>query len=83
MTRNIMKILAFLKRDFLSEVSYRVAFVFQIMGIFLSILAFYFVTGLLHSHLVRKLSVAMATEYAIVTTAGVALVVWARASRLA
>ncbi len=47
MTRNIMKILAFLKRDFLSEVSYRVAFVFQIMGIFLSILAFYFVTGMI------------------------------------
>ena len=39
-----MKLLAFLKRDFLSEASYRVAFVFQIVGILFSVLAFYFVT---------------------------------------
>jgi hypothetical protein len=47
------------------------------------LLSFYFVTGLLHSHLVRQLSITMATEYAIVTTAGIALVVWARAAGLA
>jgi ABC-2 type transport system permease protein len=42
-----MKLLAFLKRDFLSEVSYRVAFLFQIVGIFFSLLAFYFVTKMI------------------------------------
>jgi hypothetical protein len=47
------------------------------------LLSFYFVTGLLHSHLVRQLSITMATEYAIVTAAGIALVVWARAAGLA
>ena len=48
MTRDLMKILAFLKRDFLSEVSYRVAFLFQIVGIFFSLLAFYFVTKMIN-----------------------------------
>ena len=47
------------------------------------LLSFYFVTGLLHSHLVRQLSITMATEYAIVTAAGIALVIWARAAGLA
>jgi ABC-2 type transport system permease protein len=46
-TRNLMKLLAFLKRDFLSEASYRVAFVFQIVGILFSVLAFYFVTKMI------------------------------------
>jgi ABC-2 type transport system permease protein len=45
--RNLMKIVAFLKRDFLSEVSYRVAFLLQILGIFFSLLAFYFVTKMI------------------------------------
>ncbi len=47
------------------------------------LLTFYFVTGLLHSHLVRRLSATLAAEYAIVTAAGIALVIWARASGLA
>lgn len=47
------------------------------------LLVFYFVTGLLHSHLVRQLSATLATEYAIVTAAGIGLVIWARASGLA
>jgi ABC-2 type transport system permease protein len=45
--RNLLKLLAFLKRDFLSDVSYRVAFIFQIVGIFFSVLAFYFITGMI------------------------------------
>lgn len=44
MIRNAWKLLAFLKRDFLSEVSYRVAFLFQLGGMFLSIAAFFFMT---------------------------------------
>ena len=47
MRRNLGKLLAFLKRDFLSEVSYRVAFLFQIFGMFLSILAFFFMTRMM------------------------------------
>lgn len=47
MIRNLRKLYAFLKRDFLSEVSYRVAFVFQIAGMFLSILAFFFMTKMM------------------------------------
>lgn len=47
------------------------------------LLTFYFVTGLLHSHLVRQLNVTLATEYAVVTAAGIGLVIWARASGLA
>ena len=47
MTRNLMKMLAFLKRDFLSEVSYRISFIFQIVGIFFSLLAFFFVTKMI------------------------------------
>ena len=47
MTRDLMKILAFLKRDFLSEVSYRISFIFQIIGIFFSLLAFFFVTKMI------------------------------------
>jgi ABC-2 type transport system permease protein len=46
-TRDLMKILAFLKRDFLSEVSYRISFIFQIVGIFFSLLAFFFVTKMI------------------------------------
>jgi len=35
---------AFLKRDFLSEVSYRLSFVLQVFGLVMSVAAFYFVT---------------------------------------
>jgi len=45
--RNLVKLGAFLKRDFLSEVSYRLAFMMQIGGIFLSILAFYYLTKMI------------------------------------
>lgn len=48
MIRNIGKLLAFLKRDFLSEVSYRVAFLFQVAGMFFSIAAFYFMTKMMN-----------------------------------
>jgi len=41
-TRNIGKLLAFLKRDFLSEVSYRLAFFFGIAGILFTVSTFYF-----------------------------------------
>lgn len=47
MIRNLGKLLAFLKRDFLSEVTYRVAFVFQLAGMTLSIFAFYFLTKMI------------------------------------
>jgi len=46
-TRNLAKLGAFIKRDFLSEVSYRLAFLMQIGGIFLSILAFYYLTKMI------------------------------------
>jgi ABC-2 type transport system permease protein len=44
---NLGKMLAFLKRDFLSEVSYRVAFLFQIGGVLFSTAAFYFFTKMI------------------------------------
>ncbi|MDX1388338.1 MAG: ABC transporter permease [Acidobacteriota bacterium] len=47
MIRNLFKILAFLKRDFLTQVSYRVAFIFQIGGVLLSTGAFYFFTKMI------------------------------------
>lgn len=47
MTRNLVKMWAFLKRDFLSEVSYRLAFLMQIGGMFFSVLAFYFMTKMM------------------------------------
>jgi ABC-2 type transport system permease protein len=45
--RNLLKLWEFLKRDFLSEVSYRVAFLFGLGGIFLSIAAFFFMTKMM------------------------------------
>jgi ABC-2 type transport system permease protein len=45
--RTLRKLWAFLKRDFLSEVSYRLAFLMQVAGMFLSLLAFYFMTGMM------------------------------------
>jgi ABC-2 type transport system permease protein len=47
MTRNLVKLWAFLKRDFLSDISYRLAFLMQIGGMFLSLLAFYFLTKMI------------------------------------
>lgn len=47
MIRNLGKLLAFLKRDFLSEVSYRVSFLFGIAGIFFSLTAFYFISKMI------------------------------------
>ena len=38
---------AFIKRDFLTEISYRFAFVLQVGGIFMTLLAFYFLTGMI------------------------------------
>ena len=45
--RNLRKLWAFVKRDFQSEISYRVAFLFQVVGMFFSILAFYFMTRMM------------------------------------
>jgi len=47
MMRNLAKIWAFLKRDFLTQVSYRIAFLMQVGGMFFSLLAFYFMTGMM------------------------------------
>jgi ABC-2 type transport system permease protein len=47
-TRNLAKLWAFLKRDFQSDVSYRVAFLFQLGGMFFSVAAFYFVTKVMN-----------------------------------
>ncbi len=47
MTRALVKLWAFLKRDFLSEVSYRLNFLLQIAGMFFSVAAFYFMTKLM------------------------------------
>jgi ABC-2 type transport system permease protein len=45
--RNLAKLWAFLKRDFLSEVSYRLAFVMQVGGMFMTLAAFYFMTKMI------------------------------------
>ena len=47
------------------------------------LLAFYFVTGLLHSHLTRQLNAMVAAEYVLIAAAGIALVAGARAAGLA
>ena len=47
------------------------------------LLTFYFVTGLLHSHLTSHLSAFVAAEYALIAAAGIGLVVWTRAAGLA
>lgn len=48
MIRNVLKILAFLKRDFLTDVSYRLSFLFQLGGMFLSVAAFFFMTKMMN-----------------------------------
>lgn len=47
MTSLLRKLWAFLKRDFLSEISYRLAFLMQIAGTFLTLLAFYYLTKMI------------------------------------
>jgi ABC-2 type transport system permease protein len=47
MMHQLLKAFAFLKRDFLSEVSYRLAFFMQVAGILLSLLAFYYLTKMI------------------------------------
>lgn len=42
MIRNLGKLWAFLVRDFQSDVSYRVSFIFQLAGMLMSVAAFYF-----------------------------------------
>jgi len=48
LTAMLRKLWAFLKRDFLSEVSYRLAFLMQVAGMFLTLLAFYFLTKMIN-----------------------------------
>lgn len=48
MTRNLLKLWAFLERDFRSEVSYRVSFLFQIAGMFFSVAGFYFASKMVN-----------------------------------
>jgi ABC-2 type transport system permease protein len=45
--RTVRKLWAFLVRDFLSEVSYRLSFVLQVFGILFTLLAFYFMTKMI------------------------------------
>ena len=47
MIRNLLKLGAFIKRDFISEVSYRLAFIMQVSGMFLSLLALWFFAGMI------------------------------------
>jgi len=44
--RNLAKLWAFIKRDFLSAVSYRLAFILQVGGMFMALLALYFWSGM-------------------------------------
>jgi ABC-2 type transport system permease protein len=46
-TRNLWKLWAFIKRDFLSQVSYRLAFFLQIGGMLFSLLAFFYMTKMM------------------------------------
>ena len=52
MILNLLKVWAFLKRDFLSQVSYRLAFLMQIAGIFFSLLAFFYMTKMFNPNTV-------------------------------
>lgn len=46
MIRNLAKLWAFIQRDFLSEVSYRLAFLMQVGGMFLTLLGLFFWSGM-------------------------------------
>ena len=48
MTKNLVKLWAFLERDFRSEVSYRVSFLFQLAGMFFSVAGFYFASKMVN-----------------------------------
>ncbi len=43
MIRNLGKLWAFLKRDFLNEISYRLGFILQIAGMLISLVSFYYI----------------------------------------
>jgi ABC-2 type transport system permease protein len=45
--RGLRKLLAFLKRDFISETSYRLAFLLQVGGLLFSLLAFFYMTKMM------------------------------------
>ena len=47
MIHNALKVWAFLKRDLLSEMSYRLAFLLQIVGLMFSLLAFFYMTKMM------------------------------------
>lgn len=47
------------------------------------LLAFFFVTGMLQSHLTRQLSVSVAAEYAVIVALGLAVVIAARSTGIA
>ncbi len=47
MKLNIQKVIAFIKRDFFSETSYKLAFMMQFVKMFLSLLVFFFISKLL------------------------------------
>ncbi len=47
MIRLLAKLYAFIRRDFLSMVSYRLAFLLQVLGMFFSVAAFYFLTKMM------------------------------------
>ncbi len=47
MIRLLPKLYAFIRRDFLTMVSYRLAFLLQVVGMTVSIAAFYFLTGMI------------------------------------
>lgn len=47
MISGIVKLWAFLKRDFLTDVSYRIAFLMQLAGMLFSLLAFYYMSGMI------------------------------------
>ncbi len=49
----LLKIWAFIKRDFLTEVSYRAAFVIQFFGIIFSILIWFFISRIVPSNIVE------------------------------
>ena len=49
MFHNILKIIAFIKRDFLNEISYRTAFLLQLFGMVVSILIWFFLSQIIPS----------------------------------
>ena len=58
MIDNLLKLWAFIKRDFLSEVSYRLAFLMRVAGMLFSLLAFYFLTKMIDPNTKRKVALS-------------------------